>query len=97
MEVLLKHAMETPAAPANLVPGLDPAVSELILRMMAKSPDRRFADFAEVITRLEALGPSTTETSDRPTSGAGTSTVAKRSAWLGRLVGFGRERNHSSV
>jgi serine/threonine-protein kinase len=97
MEVLLKHAMETPAAPVNLVAGMDPAVSEVILRMMEKSPDRRFADFGEVIASLEALSPATADLADRPTSSAGTSTSIKKSAWFGRLVGFGRVRSTTSV
>jgi serine/threonine-protein kinase len=97
MEVLLKHAMEIPAQPSILVPGLDLAVSDLILRMMEKTPDRRFADFGEVIRHLEALTPVTAEAADRPTSSAGSLTTAKKTAWLGRLVGFGRERHHSHV
>jgi serine/threonine-protein kinase len=97
MEVLLKHAMAIPVAPFIVVAGLDMAVSELILRMMEKSPDARFADFGEVITRLEALSTTTTEPPDRPSSGIGKSTSVKKSAWLGRLVGLGRERNPSTV
>ncbi len=97
MEVLLKHAMEPATPPLDIVPALDPDVSDIIMRMMEKAPDRRFADFGEVITRLEALTPTTVEPPDRPTSGAGTSTSMKKNAWLGRLVGFGRERNGSSV
>jgi serine/threonine protein kinase len=97
MEVLLRHATETPVPASNLVPGLDPAVSDLIQRMMEKNPDRRFANFGLVIAHLEALSPSTSESNDRPTSGVGSSTTIKKSAWLGRLVGFGRERTPSVV
>jgi hypothetical protein len=50
-----------------------------------------------VIAHLEALSPSTSESNDRPTSGVGSSTTIKKSAWLGRLVGFGRERTPSVV
>ncbi len=97
MEVLLKHAMETPTTPLNLVPGLDPEISDLILRMMEKVPDDRFANFGEVIHRLEALSPTNSDSPDRPTSGVGMTTSIRKTAWLGRLVGFGRERNPSTV
>jgi serine/threonine-protein kinase len=59
MEVLMQHAHARPASPQSLVPELDPAMAELILRLLAKDPDDRPRDAAEVLRALDdALRPA---------------------------------------
>lgn len=53
--VLLRHAQEQPALPRHLLVELGPAVSDIILGMMAKDPNERFQDYAEVIAALASL------------------------------------------
>jgi serine/threonine-protein kinase len=52
MEILLKHAEEKPVPPTDLVPELEPALSELILMLLAKDPNDRPRDAAEVCAAL---------------------------------------------
>lgn len=52
MEVLLKHAQEAPVPPNQLVAGVEPALSEIILTMLAKDPDNRFQDSDELLAAL---------------------------------------------
>lgn len=58
MEVLLKHARQTPPPPHELVPDLPPLVSEVILTMMAKSPADRYQNIDELETALSKLSPA---------------------------------------
>jgi serine/threonine protein kinase len=46
-QMILRHIEDIPVAPKMLVPNLHQSLSDLILRMMAKSPDDRFADARE--------------------------------------------------
>ncbi len=57
MEVLMKHAQQTPPAPHELVPELPPIVSEVIFTMMAKSADDRYQNIDELETALSKLNP----------------------------------------
>jgi serine/threonine protein kinase len=52
MEILLKHAEEKPIPPTDLVPDLEPSLSELILMLLAKDPNDRPRDAAEVCAAL---------------------------------------------
>lgn len=52
MEVLLKHAQEAPVPPHQLVADVDPALSDIILMMLAKDPDNRFQDSEELLAAL---------------------------------------------
>ncbi len=52
MEILLKHAEEKPIPPTDLVPDLEPGLSELILMLLAKDPNDRPRDAAEVCAAL---------------------------------------------
>jgi hypothetical protein len=60
-EVVQMHAQHAPTPPTALVPDLDPRVSSLILKMMAKNPADRCQDHAELnlaLAQLESLsGP----------------------------------------
>src|SRR5262249_3401107 len=51
-ELLLRHTQETPVEPHVLVPGLSPAVSEVVRTMMEKNPDDRYQNCAEVVGAL---------------------------------------------
>ncbi|WP_232056416.1 serine/threonine-protein kinase [Tuwongella immobilis] len=54
-ELLMKQVNETPRAPHVVVPELDPMVTDIIMKMMAKDPNERFANYDELIAKLQEL------------------------------------------
>ena len=54
-EVMFKHITRAPAPPQTLNPEIPPAVSRLVLRMMAKRPQDRFATPEEFLAALGDL------------------------------------------
>jgi O-acetyl-ADP-ribose deacetylase (regulator of RNase III)/tRNA A-37 threonylcarbamoyl transferase component Bud32 len=56
--VLLKHKLETPAAPRSRRPDLSPRINDVIERCLAKSPADRFQSFKHVQLALGATGDS---------------------------------------
>jgi serine/threonine protein kinase len=55
MEVMLKHAQEPPVPPHQLATDLDPAASEIILKMLAKKAAERHQTDDELIKMLANL------------------------------------------
>lgn len=55
MEMMFKHATEVPPPPHQLVPGIDPAFSDLLFIMLAKKPAERFQTYDDLIAALTAL------------------------------------------
>jgi serine/threonine protein kinase len=55
MEVLYKHLREPVVPPLTLVPDLDPEVSDLLMKMLAKEPRDRFATYAELRAATTAI------------------------------------------
>jgi serine/threonine protein kinase len=55
MEVMLKQVRQPPPPPHALVPELGPAVSAVVLRMLAKNPDERFQTYEEFLDALDGL------------------------------------------
>jgi len=49
---------ETPPPPSKLVPGLWPAVDEVVMRCLAKDPARRFSSMTELLSACVALAPA---------------------------------------
>jgi len=63
MEILMKHVRETPEQPSvRRGQAVSPALEELLLRCMAKSPADRPRDAAELLRELEALSLAATWT-----------------------------------
>jgi len=54
LAVLIKHKTEAPASPRAVNPGLDPWISDLLERCLAKSPSDRFQTSDEVLVQLGA-------------------------------------------
>jgi serine/threonine-protein kinase len=93
LEVMVKHSREAPRPPLEAVPELDPALSELILRMLAKAPGQRFQTYEELIAALQRLtraGGATkadrAESADRVDSGP-------RPGWTGIFSLFRRRES----
>jgi eukaryotic-like serine/threonine-protein kinase len=55
LQTLLAHQTESPAPPRSLRPAIPRELDSLILKMMAKSPDRRPASMMEVVGALATL------------------------------------------
>lgn len=55
VEVMMKQTREQPIPPHHLVPGLDPAVSEVILHMMSKTPGERYQSYDDLLGDLNLL------------------------------------------
>ncbi|HVS19817.1 MAG TPA: FHA domain-containing serine/threonine-protein kinase, partial [Planctomycetota bacterium] len=54
-EILRGHLFETPRPLAEFVPGVPPALSQLVSRLLAKKPEERFAGAGTLLTELERL------------------------------------------
>jgi serine/threonine protein kinase/DNA-binding winged helix-turn-helix (wHTH) protein len=52
MAVIVKHITELPRSPREYNPNLSPALAEIILKAMAKSPDQRYSTAEELIDTL---------------------------------------------
>jgi serine/threonine-protein kinase len=54
---LSRHCTEPAPDPRKLRPDLDDATARLVLRLMAKKPDSRFADYDKLIAAIDRLKP----------------------------------------
>jgi beta-lactam-binding protein with PASTA domain len=52
--IALKHVSEAPVPPGELVPGIPPALDDVVLRALAKDPDDRYQDADSFIADLQA-------------------------------------------
>ncbi len=60
LEVITKHKTEMVVRPEKLAPNVPGPISDIVVRMIAKNPDERFASLEEVIESLEGfLGEGT--------------------------------------
>ncbi len=55
MEVMLKHVREPVVPPHEWEPSIPPELSQLIVRLMAKTPADRFANYDEVLAAISEL------------------------------------------
>jgi hypothetical protein len=55
VEVTRKHLEENPVPPMRHMPNLHPYAAKIILRMLAKRPEDRYADYAELLADLRTL------------------------------------------
>src|SRR5579864_9230062 len=59
--VAMQHIQEKPVPPSHLNPQIPPALEEIIMRCLEKSPDRRYTDGSQLARALETLGDIETE------------------------------------
>lgn len=57
-EVLDAHRTQAPMPIGQLVSGVDPALEETVMRMLAKDPQHRWGSLAEVVQRLAMTAPA---------------------------------------
>jgi serine/threonine-protein kinase len=55
VQMLAAHVYETPAAPSSIVPAVPPSLDAILLRCLAKRPEERFADAAELEHALRTV------------------------------------------
>ncbi len=55
MEIITKHLREAPAAPHEYWPEIPPALEQLLLRCLEKSPAARYADAAALVAEFDKL------------------------------------------
>ncbi len=90
----IKHMQEPPPKPSEIVPQCPRRLEELILRMMAKTPDGRPVDAHQVIKELQALvpkgGPAVSPISATPSRPIVAPTLPPTTLekWAGRIAIF---------
>ena len=52
-----KHATEAPPEPRSLNPEITPAANQLVLRLLHKKPEQRFASYDELLESMDEVGP----------------------------------------
>lgn len=75
LSIVIKHIQENPPDPHLVNTELPPAVSRVILKMMAKSPKDRYASTDDLIRDLDLLKGSLDGTAKRLAAGAAPATV----------------------
>jgi serine/threonine-protein kinase len=71
LEIAMKHLSEVPKPPSSLRPDVPPDLDMVVLRALAKDPDERFQDAAEMdaeLARVAAGDTVTAETADAATA-----------------------------
>jgi len=68
-ELLGAHIYTPPPVPSTLTPAISPMLDAIVLRLLAKKPEGRYASTAELIAALDAL-PLTEADSRQPEPGA---------------------------
>jgi serine/threonine protein kinase len=58
-ELVNMHLNATPPAPSSRNPAVPPALDAIVLKMLEKTPERRFADMGELQVALKASGGTT--------------------------------------
>ncbi|HVR75956.1 MAG TPA: serine/threonine-protein kinase [Planctomycetota bacterium] len=88
ISVIVSHVNDAPRAPHEVDPGLPPAVSRVILRMIAKSPAARHETYGEVLLDIDALLVKSGETrplaAPRP-AGREPRPLRRRVAWASAI------------
>jgi tRNA A-37 threonylcarbamoyl transferase component Bud32 len=92
LEVMLKHTREAPVPPDQLVSEVGPALSAVVLKMMAKQPGDRHQTYEELRADLLAGRRSDEPGSTSPPAGTEAPT---RSFWQNVLLSFGRKKTAS--
>ena len=83
--ILVGHRDTAPGPPRAVRPELPPELERLILDLLAKEPDDRPQDAADVAGRLKALRAGDPAASSRPAAGPGTGT-AELPGWARELT-----------
>ena len=92
MELVGMHLLATPKPPSDLVEGVPPALDELILRLLSKSPRDRIGHADDVAAALASLGASADAGYDTPAPTP--RAYLYRSGFTGREELFRRLRQH---
>ena len=92
ISIILKHVNEAPTPPDRVEPSIPPAISRLILKLLAKKPDDRFAsgeDFVRAHVAAEGASPEGAADSSFDLSAPGPAKPASRAAGGESLLDIG--------
>ena len=59
VDVIRGHTQEIPPWPKDLAPALSGDLAQVLMKLLAKSPDQRYASAEELIRALDLIGPIT--------------------------------------
>jgi len=79
-EVYTKHTTYTPEPLSKVNPRVSKSLSNIVLRLLEKEPDRRFQSVAEVTARLKSLGMSSAQVPEAPSGNVQNAGEAAESA-----------------
>jgi serine/threonine-protein kinase len=86
VNVAMRHVNEVPEEPVTLVPGMPPSLNQIVLKALAKDPDRRYANAAEFAADLRAARAGA------PVAAAGFDAEAERTQFVGAATTAGATR-----
>ena len=55
ISTLISISMDEPAPPATVIPNLSPALSDLVMKLLAKNPAERIATASDVVKAIQAI------------------------------------------
>jgi serine/threonine-protein kinase len=86
VNVAMRHVNEVPEEPVTLVPGMPPSLNQIVLKALAKDPDRRYGNAAEFAADLRAARAGA------PVAAAGFDAEAERTQFVGAATTAGATR-----
>jgi tetratricopeptide (TPR) repeat protein len=89
-DLAVAHLQVAPAPPSTIVPGLPPALDDLVLRLLAKEPSERVGHADAVAAALAGLGAGDSPPSDEPSPRA----YLYRARFAGREHAMGDAARH---
>jgi serine/threonine protein kinase len=82
-EVLRAQLQDPPPRPSELIPGFPPALEEILLRVLEKKPEARYASAEDLLAAIAGVDPATLE--GRPAGSATTVAGVRPAKLVGRF------------
>ena len=82
LELVQQHVSEPPPAVQSIVPDFPQRLNDLLMRMMAKKPDQRFASYAELFQEMKSISDQLDAEDDPNGRGRSNSIFGKLKKWF---------------